>query len=309
MDIQLSEHDLLPEDEHCPVCHSSSARAPLFTIYENPQVWLLECPSCYAASASRMPSPEFLRRYYINYFEDKDIKVSIFEFDRFYRHLCGLAGLHRAQSANFRIVDIGGGDGSLAIHIAERLLERGQISTAEVCIIDIHPLASSKDGRVSISRMEHIKDRTGTYDLIIASAVLEHIPDLHSLMPLIFDALSAGGYFYARTPYAVPMRKLFKSYDILYPMHVHDLGSKFWNNCIERLGLKKVRAYKSQPSIIRTSLRAAPLLTIITALLKLPAHLQVRLFPSPRIPLLWKWVGGWEVCFYKPKAGDIAADL
>ena len=50
-----------------------------------------------------------------------------------------------------------------------------------------------------------------TFDIIISSAILEHIPELDKVLRKLFNFVSSGGYFYARVPYIMPFKKIFKN--------------------------------------------------------------------------------------------------
>ena len=49
------------------------------------------------------------------------------------------------------------------------------------------------------------------FDIIISSAILEHIPELDKVLRKLFNFVSSGGYFYVRVPYIMPFKKIFKN--------------------------------------------------------------------------------------------------
>ncbi len=116
----------------------------------------------------------------------------------------------------------------------------------------------------------------------------------------LFGLLEPGGHFYARTPWAVPLKRLYGGYPLQYPMHLHDLGPAFWN----RIGSRHdVEIVVSRPSLVASgfSLRELPR-TLTAYMLKAPAHLEGFLRRSPRDPL-WRLAGGWEVVLRQPPPG------
>lgn len=82
---------------------------------------------------------------------------------------------------------------------------------------------------VGIEFVCDLKDANKDCDLIIASGVFEHIPDLGSLLVQLVGKLRPGGFFYARTVYALPIMRMFRV-EMSYPAHVHDLGDEFLGN-------------------------------------------------------------------------------
>src|SRR5271166_6497151 len=86
-----------------------------------------------------------------------------------------------ALADNLRILDFGGGDGSLAIAVARRLQNRSNASiSVTIDVVDYASPCNLESSGVLIQGHKELKDVHGTFDIIIASAILEHIPDAHS---------------------------------------------------------------------------------------------------------------------------------
>ena len=61
---RLGIADLDDAREMCPVCRSARQRRPIYRIQRDPDVAMLECATCGAASASHMPKPGVLATYF-----------------------------------------------------------------------------------------------------------------------------------------------------------------------------------------------------------------------------------------------------
>jgi 2-polyprenyl-3-methyl-5-hydroxy-6-metoxy-1,4-benzoquinol methylase len=203
-----------------------------------------------------------------------------------------------AAAASLRILDYGGGDGSLGYAVASELLARG-VSHARIDLVDFEPPRPSHDPRIAIRGCKELGEIEGDYDIIIASAILEHVPLVNSVVRKLAAAARPGGYFYARTPFMVPLARLLGRLDLGYPAHVHDMGSSFWNRSVRTFELR-AEIVISRPSLIETTFAEAPARTVAAFLMKLPSHLELAIRrPRPMDPL-WSLVGGWEVVLRFP---------
>lgn len=88
-----------------------------------------------------------------------------------------------------RVADFGGGLGSLARLIGEKL------PAAEVEVVDAYPhkVAASLAG--STSNVRFVDELTGEYDVIIATDVFEHVPDPIGLCAEVGGKIRKGGKF------------------------------------------------------------------------------------------------------------------
>jgi methyltransferase family protein len=289
----LSAADLLDSTAACPICLDRGARRSVFRVQTGPDVFLLRCGRCQGCSASHMPRPEYLRAYYGSYYQGRDEKVTFSGKERFAAHLLRAIPAPWARE-HTRMLDFGGGDGTLAIAVAVRLLERFPRGLVDITVVDQETPAPSPDARIRIEQRSCLEETDGFHDLVLASAVLEHIPDLHPILLGLVDRIGQGGLFYARTPYALPLARILPALDLTYPAHVHDLGSGFWNGFADLFGLR-ARYLASRPSLVASSWREEPLRALVAHSLKLPASLEAALSPPSRKHRLWRLVGGWEV--------------
>ncbi len=287
---QLSAQELQKPDSCCPVCGSEKERRQLFAIQEQPVVYLLQCSNCRAASASQMPTQEALDRYYTNYYREDDHKYTFSEPGRIITHILKNVDL---SGASLRLLDFGGGDGTIGMGIAEALVAGNR--KIEMVLVDYEEPPAYQNAKISYRHYHELEQVSGKFDLIIASAILEHIPRLKPVLGNLFKLAAAGSYLYARTPWVAPLARILPRLDFTFPGHLHDLGPSFWNRVPESFN-QPARIVKSQPSIVETTLRSNAARTAAAYLLKLPAHLERKVCPG-RKDQLWQLTGGWEVFF------------
>lgn len=296
----VAEDDLLPYVPQCPVCgHVRSERQAQsgLVLQDNPSVRLLICEHCSVASASRMPSDVYLTAYYASYYHafNDAPKIAFRDIRRFARHIVAHAPqTPHISTGELRLLDYGGGDGRIAAEVAMMLLARGNWQTACVDCFDLSGVAptSLQHPRISLracSRPEEI--RSAHYHGVIASAVFEHIPHPRPVMELLLSSLEPSAWLYARTPYVLPVLQTAQRLGVRlpfgFPAHLHDMGPKFWENCLSWLEAADSHAIqRAHPSIIETNWRESPLRTTVAWCLKQPWYAGIR---------RWPLVGGWEI--------------
>lgn len=258
----------LTASARCPVCGGEDRRR-VTLIQREPEVWLLACRTCGLASASHSPTSAALEDYYSRYYQQNELGVTFVGKGAFARNIA-------KRITPRRILDFGGGDGSLAKAISP---------TAEIVVVDY----SAPRGDPRVMPLRELSEATGQFDLVVASAVLEHVPDLRPTMERLFKLVAPGGLFYARTPYIQPFAALL-NVDLGFPGHVHDMGPDFWNRVVETFQLDATLE-ASRPSIVETTFASHPLRTLAAYALKAPCHLELKLHRDP----WWRFVGGWEV--------------
>lgn len=282
----ISAEDCYPA-RSCPICGEDAPRAAALVIQRDPEITLLSCQRCRGLSASHMPTREALDRYYGSYYEHvEQERVTFYRPIRLARHLA--SNVKVPATGDLRILDFGGGDGTISALTAALLTERTG-HKARVQVVDYLQSDPRTDGRVEIEYLTDLSDAETGVDLVIASAVFEHIPDLTTVMPAVFAKMRPGGYLYARTPYMLPFMKLLRV-DMTYPGHVHDLGDRFWGTLPSWFPVP-VKIAKSQPSIVESGLRQSVVGTVAAHVLKFPSRVETLWTNNP----ISKLYGGWEV--------------
>jgi SAM-dependent methyltransferase len=296
--LHLSNEKLKPPNSECPFCGSSN-RKPVHLLQSDPDVFLLSCENCYAASASRMPTDSALSEYYSCYYEsphcsDSVQKITFDDSSRFGKHLA-VNCLQYQSDSYISILDFGGGDGSISYAVAVELLKRG-VRKIDISVFDYNEnTIVSQDNRISITRNDTLSDISSCYSIVIASAIIEHLPNPRDTLDALLSHLKPGGIFYARTPYAVPLMRMFArigiKWDFTYPAHIHDLGQNFWETYFENIvSVGDFRIVKSKPSIVETTFKNHFLKALAAYTLKAPWYV---------IGKSYKLVGGWEVFVVK----------
>lgn len=295
----LPAESLTDATGRCPACGDERPRKAIHRVQRDPDVDLLQCAHCGIASASMMPTPRALEDYYAEYYDARadagGAKTTFGSPERFAHHIVErLTGhVHR-----LRVLDFGGGDGSLALAVARRALDERRCDRVEVVVVDHVPPVACDDTSITIEQVPDLNDVDQPCGLVIASAILEHIPEVGATLRRLFDLAAPGALFYARTPYWAPMLGVLPRIDLTFPGHVHDIGAPFWNGVTTTFAIDAVPLV-SQPSIVETELGDAPLRTLAAHALKLPSRLEVALRPVGWRRPWWGYVGGWEIflCF------------
>ena len=291
--VHLDEGRLELSDIGCPFCNSTS-RKSVHTLQQEPEVKLLQCLDCHAVSASRVPSEQALSEYYGGYYDSQDLKGadSQITFDKPERLARNIAETYCQSGVDgcVTVLDFGGGDGTIACLLAGILIEQGA-EQVSITVVDYHS-STVEPGNpgISIESRDSLEQVTSQYDIVIASAVIEHYPRPGALLQELLGRMKPGAMFYARTPCMAPIIRLLSlagiRADFSFPGHIHDLGQDFWENYFPADQSEKFQILTSRPSIVESSFRKHFLRTLLASLLKMPWYLLGRYY---------QYVGGWEV--------------
>lgn len=288
---RVAADEIYDATDQCPVCHAGEKRQAVFRIQRDPDIDMLACPRCGAASASHMPKPDLLNRYYQQYYTTS-VSHTLHDPRRFVRHL--LRALPQFRSPRpLRILDFGGGDGTLAIAFARELQARAAAPMPiAIELVDYAAPSQTHSDLLSIRGHRDLARVDGPFDVLFASAIVEHLPDAHAAIRRFTALAGPRAHMYARTPFMLPLTRIIPGLDLTYPGHVHDMGSVFWHRFTRTFELD-AEVILSRPSIVETSLRESPVRTALAHALKFPALAEQALFGRSHLPR-WKFVGGWE---------------
>ena len=286
----------LVEQTVCPACQSESEREPVARIQRDPDVWLLECRYCGLSSGSHLPTDEFLKNYYSTYYGQEksrgEYHVTFGRIDLFASYLLKILS-YSGHGRCVRILDFGGGDGSIAISLAELALKQKRIDAAEIVVVDYKMPRQSKDRRITIFHYTVLEEIHSKFDLVIASAILEHVPNIGECIKLLLENISVSGVMYARAPYIAPFLKLGVPVDMTFPVHMHDIGPTFWARFNQTFRVT-TRVIRSEPALVETTFGHRPFRTLAAHVFKAPARLETYVRPTPVSYLLWPFVAGWQ---------------
>jgi SAM-dependent methyltransferase len=284
-----------PELALCPVCGSVRPRTLIAAIQSEPRIDLARCEDCFACSATRQPAAEWLSDWYANYYAASDTGHTFHNASRLAAHIAHFGGRLVAGTEPLRLLDFGSGDGAVSVALAQRLGQGGRVP-ASVHLVDLHPVPVPAPAGVELSTGTDLKTAPMA-DVVVASAILEHLPHPEQTLVELLEHLRPGGIFYARTPFNAALARWMPGFDLGYPGHLHDLGPDWWNSVAGRRGLP-VRVVRSAPSIVETTLRQAPIRTVLAHALKLPARAQAQ-WRGVVSGGWWPVCGGWEVVWQR----------
>jgi SAM-dependent methyltransferase len=288
----LAEEELLPPDNECPVCGNSGGRHRLFKLQEYPRIDLLSC-DCGCKSASRMPLPDVLRDYYSRYYAGTDDTATFDGAGRFARHLFRV--LDAPVKDHMRILDFGGGvDAVLSRSLAAEFIRNGA-RKVDIALVDFNASCRRDWDNITVAHHDTIEHAGDNFDALVASAVIEHIPQPKEILLSLMRSLQPGGSAYFRTPAVASIIQAAARFglriDFCYPAHVHDMGQAFWEGLLASLGLTAgFELVRSRPSIVETDFSAHPSRTAMAYLCKLPWWLFGHFYTM---------VGGWEAVFHR----------
>ena len=170
-------------------------------------------------------------------------------------------------------------------------MDFGVCDRVAITVVDYEKsLCSSELTQITLSHYDSLYDMSGAeFDIVIASAVLEHLPNLGKDWKALVSLLAAGGAMYVRTPYKYPLFQFLRRFgielEVEFPEHIWDLGKEFYCN----LAGGNLTLAVSKPSLVENSFRKNFLQCLAAYVLKLPWY----------ICHAWPFVGGWEAVFIK----------
>ncbi len=277
----------------CPICLYEGQRVQNRKLQNKPDINLLFCPCCKGVSASHMPKDVVLDRYYNLFFNGfKHEKVTFQDSKKISLHILKLTKEIYKNKVNISILDFGGGDGTISYLLGKKIIEYyPTVKHVNIDLIDkaTDSIKKSEDN-IIFRRYGDLSEVKNKYDLVIASAVLEHLKNVNYMLLRLLSLIKSEGHFYARTP---AVRYFGKTVEFGYPGHLHDMDGSFWNRVIDVFNLNAV-LLTSRPSLVQTTFKKAFLKTLLSYLFKMPAHIE-RFIGGKRKDPLWKYVGGWEV--------------
>lgn len=105
--------------------------------------------------------------------------------------------------AGWRCLEVGCGNGSISRWLAERVAPDGEVVASD---IDTTLLTELRGPCLDVRRIDILQDRieAGAYDLVVARAVLHHLPNAHGALERMVGALKRGGWLLSIEPDMLP---------------------------------------------------------------------------------------------------------
>jgi len=302
---QLSPDQLDERTANCIFCGSTRLFETGITAQQSPRVKYLECQDCCARFLDRQPTEIFLDQYYATDEYSRTLTTSPAKAKRFAQRIISseVGRDLQASPSAIRILDFGGGNGRLGLTAAEVISQNDYGFTEEVSVVDIYR-PTEELGAQFIPASQLFELQAERYNLVIASASLEHVKDPGSVLQALYGACSEGGYLYFRVPSVFPLGKFFQQI-LLYPEHLSHMNPRFWKLIPRHLGWSGQFVY-SRPAAPDDHLKDNPMRYLIASALKLPARIEVSLRRLIRLssPPRYECAGGWEVLFKKMVSAD-----
>ena len=289
----MPEASLGPLHDLCPVCGGWDSREAGCRLQADPPVEMLSCSRCGAASASRFPDEPFLKILYAPDRYASDLLSSSANTRRCAEHIASLLPVDPKRDV--RVLDYGGSDGGLSRALGLALRGRGHRGAQHFTVVDYFVEERGQEGLRFID-VDEFATLTERFDVVLASAVLEHLTDLPGTAARLLALCRPGGWLYARTPYELPLARWVPGYAVRWPRHVHDLGPLFWSRFLETFGYRGALV-RSAPSFVESGFAARPVRSLVAHALKAPGHLEMR-WRADAVRregrTRWPFVGGWE---------------
>lgn len=288
--IDVPEDALTQLVQKCGWCQAPNLTLVMFEpAVSQTRVSWLRCLSCSLIQTSHHPSVEYMSQVYGEYYKESSLNemITFDSVERIGKYLNRLFINNLPRKNRLEILDVGGGDGSISCSISKGLKE--SLSCEEISITVIE----SKSAIKAIRKFEnvsyqHVLPRS-QFDIILLSAVLEHVHNPRELFQYSLDHLEKGGVLYIRTPEVLPLAKALSHIpglriDTGFPHHLYDFPGAFFQQLISSLDPKHYSVILSQPSIPES--RFFTLRGLVSRFLKLPGRIRL---------LNYEFTGGREI--------------
>lgn len=296
----VPERDLSPPHEVCPVCGHPESERESALVQTNPPVGIRICALCRAAFTERFPSNEYLESLYAPDAYTPDLNESPGAVQRLATHVVdGMHALGLTEHTTLRLLDFGGANGTLLREVVARLPDSVDRERSRFVVADLFP--QELDPPLEYVRSADLSPTDDRFDVILLSAVIEHLPNAGDELRRLDRHLRDGGLMYGRTPWDMPFVRLVPSYSLRWPRHLLDLGPAFWANAGSAVLPNYVyeRGGTSPPD---SDFSHAPVRAVATRLLKgvgaaEAATIQRWLsYEQPK----WRYQGSWDAWLRKP---------
>lgn len=294
-EMTVEDKDLLEQHKICPLCMQKSDSKLDFNLQNNPEITMTTCQNCFGSTASRYPMSNFLASLYDKETYVSDMQQNMRPVIRCAKKIVAKTSFKDGQT--IRMIDYGGAKGYLSTCVINELKKKYKQIEIQSYVIDFENQLEDKN--INFMSIDQFFNNSDKFDLIILSAVIEHLPNYYETLKKVFEVWnSTSSYLYIRTPYEVPLAKRFGGYKIRWPRHLHDMGPEFLENIPKHFNVNATLTHSS-PSVIESDFGTKPIKFLIALAFKIPGHIEAK-FLKPLLgykKYIWKLVGGWEVVF------------
>jgi len=217
-------------EQECPACHATGPRH----FGRKGSFEILSCQECGTIYTSNT-SGSSQAQSYDGYYTSENLSVPDFIHKRLDEIVAGFSG-YRVYN---RMLEIGFGAGSLLAAAARAgwNVEGVEVSESAAKHGEAQGFRTFR-GELSEARFE-----AGSFDLVVATELLEHVPDPGSMICEIARVLRPGGLFWGTTPNSrgVSRRVLGLNWSVISPPeHLHLLSENGVRNLLVEAGFRKV---------------------------------------------------------------------
>lgn len=273
----------------CPYCNYTNQSNYIF-LQSNPEVRMVKCGNCKLAYADRLPKETFLNELYDPKIYESNLTSDTKNTNKLAKKIFNKFNLKKDIIS---ILDYGGGNGNLSHELIKLFLTKN--IEAKSLVVDVHD--SCKHQNIKFIHLEKFKNNTEKFDIILASAVLEHLPDFISVTNELLDKVKVNGFFYCRTPWEYEISKVFKFNKIKWPRHLYDIGGDYWTKFFEKKEDYKMILNETSSTEIK---KKQFIKYVLAQLLKKISNIETAIFKNYKFyKPKWSFVGGWEVIVKK----------
>lgn len=229
----------------CVICNAE--KTSQITIQNNYSV--VRCTNCGLVYLNPRPSKEALMKLYNGYHRrnGKDEHIWAMLMKKNFRNISSL--LNRTFPKKGSLLDIGCGYG----HFVETMRDYGWTASGIEPSSGAFEYARAKGLNVLNSSIDDINFPEGSFDVITAFYVLEHLCDPLAALKKISMMLKRNGILVLRIPHTTPIVKLLALLKIknnLYdaPFHLYDFSPATIRLLLEKAGFSSVSVFPGSPT-------------------------------------------------------------
>ncbi len=232
----------------CPACGSSAGRG----LGQKNEFHLVSCQGCGTSYTSFLPDAATAQKYYDNYYGSHNLMVPAF----IGRRADEIIAEFSRYRWNNRLLEVGFGPGTLLQAAARAGWSSEGVEVSHMAVEHLRSLGL----RAFHGELAAACYPTSSFDIVVASELLEHVVDPKTLLQEIARLLRPGGLFWATTPHArgISARVLGLQWSTMSPPeHLQLFSLHGTKTLLAAVGFRRIRvvAHGANPFEILYSLR------------------------------------------------------